>query len=319
MGDVFLKDIWPTQAEVNEVVTKYCVPKFFEQVYENLTVGSKRWQSLKATKSETYDWDDNSTYIHNPPFFQSMTKDHTPSVPKIENAHVLLQLPDSVTTDHISPAGRIARNSPAARYLEGRGVKPIDFNSYGSRRGNDEVMARGTFANTRLANALVGEGTTGPVTVHHPTGEKLSVFDAAMKYKEAGIPTIIFAGKEYGSGSSRDWAAKGPLLQGVKAVIAESFERIHRSNLAGMGILPLCFKDGQNPTSLGLDGKATYSISIPETLTPRMDIEVKSSCGKTFTVTLRLDTAFEVRTYAHGGLLPYVVRELVQGKSDKAQ
>jgi len=308
--EVFLKDIWPSVAEVKEAVDKFCIPRFFEEAYSTMTTGSARWQGLKVETGKTYSWNE-STYINNPPFFQGMKKTPTPPS-KIENANVLLYLGDSVTTDHISPAGRIARDSPAAKYLEGRGVKPSDFNSYGSRRGNDEVMARGTFANTRLGNKLVGEGVTGPVTIHVPSGEKMSVFDAAMKYKDAGVPTIIIAGKEYGSGSSRDWAAKGPMLQGVRAVISESFERIHRSNLAGMGILPLCFQSGQTAGTIGIKGTDTFTIALPEKLSPKATVKVTTSSGVEFETVLRLDTEFEITTFGHGGLLPFVVRQLAQ-------
>eukprot|EP01013_Petalomonas_cantuscygni_P014532 TRINITY_DN2980_c0_g1_i1.p1 TRINITY_DN2980_c0_g1~~TRINITY_DN2980_c0_g1_i1.p1 ORF type:complete len:908 (-),score=293.11 TRINITY_DN2980_c0_g1_i1:420-3092(-) len=305
---VYLKDIWPTTEEVNEVVAKHCVPKFFEESYATLTVGGERWQALQAPDTKIYPWPE-STYIHNPPFFQTMQKELPPRKP-IENAHVLLYLGDSITTDHISPAGRIAPNSPAARFLKEQGVESQDFNTYGSRRGNDEIMARGTFANTRIGNKIVGEGVTGPVTVHYPSGEKMAIFDAADKYQKAGMPTVIFAGKEYGSGSSRDWAAKGPFLQGVKAVIAESFERIHRSNLAGMGIVPLTFKPGQTAQSVGVKPEEKYTIELPEKLVPGMDITVKASGGAEFQVVLRLDTQFEIVTHSHGGLLNYVVREL---------
>lgn len=223
----------------------------FTATYENILKGSKMWQGLEAPEGKLYDWDKDSTYIHNPPFFQTTEAEIKPR-DDIVNAHCLLNLGDSITTDHISPAGKIAKNSPAARFLAERGVGEKDFNSYGSRRGNDEIMARGTFANVRLINKMVGQ--VGPTTKHIPSGEEMAVFDAAKRYQDAGIDTIVLGGHEYGCGSSRDWAAKGPYLQGIKAVIAQSYERIHRSNLVGMGILPLQFKDGEGADSFGLDG-----------------------------------------------------------------
>lgn len=234
--DVFLKDIWPTRTEVRNVVSKSVNSDMFKKVYQNITRGSDRWANLNVQPTERYDWKPASTYIHNPPFFQS-TRKELPTIKKIENAYVLAWFGDSITTDHISPAGNIAKNSPAARFLKSKGVEQVDFNTYGARRGNDEIMARGTFANTRIINKLAPK--IGPQTTYVPTGEILDIYDAAEKYTQQGHQTIILAGAEYGSGSSRDWAAKGPYLQGIKAVIAQSFERIHRSNLAGMGIIPL--------------------------------------------------------------------------------
>jgi len=231
----------------------------FTENYDTILNGSEMWQALDAPEGKLYTWDESSTYIHNPPFFQS-TQAELSGVADISDAHVLLNVGDSITTDHISPAGKIAAGSPAARYLESRGVAARDFNTYGARRGNDEIMARGTFANVRLINKLVDQ--VGPETVHVPSGEQMAIFDAANQYREEGVATIILAGQQYGSGSSRDWAAKGPFLQGVKAVIAESYERIHRSNLVGMGIMPLQFKDGQNADSLGLDGTETFNIDL---------------------------------------------------------
>lgn len=223
----------------------------FKDTYDTILNGSEMWQNLEAPAGKLYDWDEKSTYIANPPFFADTEAELKP-IADIKSAHCLLNLGDSITTDHISPAGKIAKNSPAARYLQERGIEAKDFNSYGSRRGNDNIMARGTFANVRLINKMVPQ--TGPTTIHVPSGEEMAIFDAAQEYKNAGIDTIILAGKEYGSGSSRDWAAKGPYLQGVKAVIAESYERIHRSNLVGMGILPMQFKAGENADSYGLTG-----------------------------------------------------------------
>jgi len=234
--DVFLKDIWPTRAEVQALAGSSIAPEMFTSNYDTILNGSEMWQALDAPEGKLYTWDESSTYIHNPPFFQSTQAELTP-VQDIDSAHVLLNVGDSITTDHISPAGKIAAGSPAARYLESKGISSRDFNTYGARRGNDEIMARGTFANVRLINKLVDQ--VGPETVHVPSGEQMAVFDAANKYQEDGVATIILAGHQYGSGSSRDWAAKGPFLQGVKAVIAESYERIHRSNLVGMGIMPM--------------------------------------------------------------------------------
>jgi aconitate hydratase len=239
--DVFLKDIWPSREEVHSVTSKVVNSKMFKDVYGSILTGSKMWQDLKAGTGKSYEWDTKSTYIHDPPFFKGTEKDPKP-INSINDAYCLLNMGDSITTDHISPAGKISNNSPAARYLISKGVKPIDFNTYGARRGNDEVMARGTFANTRLINKMVDK--VGPDTIYVPSGEKMAVYDAAEKYMNDGKSLIVFAGNEYGAGSSRDWAAKGPYLQGIKAVIAQSYERIHRSNLVGMGVLPLQFKEG---------------------------------------------------------------------------
>lgn len=308
---VYLRDIWPSNAEIVEVVNKYVTPDLFKEVYANITTMNQQWNELQVENGEFYKWDPRSLYIHSPPYFDGMTLD-PPGVKSIENAACLAIFGDSITTDHISPAGNIAKDSPAAKFLMARGVERRDFNTYGSRRGNDEVMVRGTFANTRLGNRLVGDGQTGPYTLYHPTGEKMFIFDAAMKYKEAGVATVILAGKEYGSGSSRDWAAKGPFLQGVKAVIAESFERIHRSNLVGMGVIPLQFKDGENATSLGLTGKEHFSMSFSGELRPCQDIVVKCDNGKTFTTRLRIDTEVEVKYVENGGILNYVLRTKIQ-------
>lgn len=246
--DVFFNDIWPSRSEVREVVSKNVTATMFKDVYGRISKGNDRWNSLNVAPSLQYNWKPESTYIHNPPFFQS-TQRTLPKISSIKNAHALCWFGDSITTDHISPAGNIAKNSPAARFLNERGVEAADYNTYGARRGNDEVMSRGTFANTRIINKLVDK--VGPQTVHIPTGEVMAIADAAFKYRDNGVPTIILAGAEYGSGSSRDWAAKGPYLQGIKAVIAVSFERIHRSNLAGMGIVPLEFVGGENAEKLG--------------------------------------------------------------------
>ena len=263
---------------------------------------------MDAPAGQLYDWDDSSTYIHNPPFFQSTEAAVTPRA-SVVDGHCLLNVGDSITTDHISPAGKIAKNSPAARYLEERGIAAKDFNSYGSRRGNDEIMARGTFANVRLINKMVPQ--VGPTTVHVPSGEEMAVFDAAKKYQDDGKQLIILAGNEYGSGSSRDWAAKGPYLQGVSAVIAQSYERIHRSNLLGMGILPLQFTGGANAESLGLTGSETFSIAMGDAITVGQTMTVTASNGTSFEVKSRLDTDPEVAYFMNGGILRYVLRKLL--------
>ncbi len=307
---VYLKDIWPSQQEVTDVVTNYLTTEQYVKSYDDVFSGESNWNSLDAATSNLYQWDD-STYINNPPYFEGMTKT-VGDVSDIHSARVLAYLGDSVTTDHISPAGAIAPDSPAAKYLQEKGVSPADFNSYGSRRGNHEVMMRGTFANIRLRNKLA-PGTEGGVTIHQPSGEQMSIYDAAMKYKAENVPTIILAGKEYGSGSSRDWAAKGPSLQGVSAVIAESYERIHRSNLVGMGILPLQYNEGDNAESLGLTGKETFDITgLQNGAAKSVTITAKSDDGseKSFEVKVRIDTPQEVEYYQNGGILHYVLRQL---------
>eukprot|EP00475_Leptophrys_vorax_P014123 TRINITY_DN20506_c0_g1_i2.p1 TRINITY_DN20506_c0_g1~~TRINITY_DN20506_c0_g1_i2.p1 ORF type:complete len:679 (+),score=29.14 TRINITY_DN20506_c0_g1_i2:248-2038(+) len=310
---VFLRDIWPTSSEIAEVVEKSVLPEFFRSTYETITRGNDLWSGLSAGEGALYQWSPESTYIHDPPFFKGIGKD-PPAVQPVVDAHCLLNLGDSITTDHISPAGSIHKDSAAARYLVERGVQRRDWNSYGSRRGNDEVMARGTFANIRLVNKFM-KGEVGPHTVHVPSGERMFIYDAAMRYKDAGIPTVVLAGAEYGSGSSRDWAAKGPYLQGVKAVIAKSFERIHRSNLVGMGVIPLCFKPGQDAESLGLTGFEKFSIHLPELkdIKPGMDVTVTTDNGKSFETTLRFDTQVELTYFQHGGILHYVLRNLAKG------
>ena len=307
--DVFLKDIWPTREEVQKVTNTVIKPEMFKKNYDTILNGSEMWQNLEAPTGALYTWDEKSTYIHNPPFFQSISADTKP-VKSVENANVLLNVGDSITTDHISPAGKIAANSPAARYLESKGVAPKDFNTYGARRGNDEIMARGTFANVRLINKMVDK--VGPETVHIPSGKKMAIFDAANEYIASNTDTIILAGNEYGSGSSRDWAAKGPFLQGVKAVIAQSYERIHRSNLVGMGILPMQFKAGENADSHGLDGTETFNIDLKGgNLKSGQDIMVTTNTGKSFAVICRLDTEPEVEYLKNGGILNYVLRKLM--------
>ena len=306
-SDVFLKDIWPTHEEIQELVREKVTAEVFSSVYSRIKQGNARWDALKVpTNPLQYTWDTNSTYIHNPPFFSAMELG-LPTQSDIKNAACLLYFGDSVTTDHISPAGDIAKNSPAARFLNERNIQKIDFNTYGARRGNDLIMVRGTFANTRLSNKIVGTGNTGPVTIHFPTSEQMSIFDASAKYIEEGTPMVILAGKEYGSGSSRDWAAKGPYMLGVKAVIAESFERIHRSNLVGMGIVPMCFLPGESAATHGLKGNEKFDISFGSDLKPGMEVTVKAD-DKAFKATLRLDTLAEVAYYHNGGILHFVLR-----------
>eukprot|EP01012_Entosiphon_sulcatum_P022716 TRINITY_DN276_c0_g1_i1.p1 TRINITY_DN276_c0_g1~~TRINITY_DN276_c0_g1_i1.p1 ORF type:complete len:902 (+),score=214.75 TRINITY_DN276_c0_g1_i1:35-2740(+) len=306
---VFLRDVWPTNQEVKAAVEKFVQPELFKQVYSGVEKANKRWNELAVPAGSQYQWDDANTYIHNPPFFKGLSATPRPT-DSIQDAYCLLYLGDSVTTDHISPAGNIAATSPAAKWLLSRGVQKADFNTYGSRRGNDLVMTRGTFANVSLGNRLIGEGKTGPKTIHFPSNQQLPVFDAAVEYQNANAPLIILAGKEYGSGSSRDWAAKGTYLLGVKAVIAESFERIHRSNLAGMGVVPLQFRAGESAASLGLTGKERFSITLGDLnkLQPFQEIDVKAD-GKTFKAILRFDTPIEIKYYEHGGILPYVLRQ----------
>lgn len=307
--EIFLRDIWPTREETQAIEKTFVIPSMFKEVYEKIEKVNERWNSLEAPSEKLYTWDPNSTYIKSPPFFDGLTLQ--PQPPRsIESAHVLLNLGDSVTTDHISPAGNIARTSAAARYLTNKGLNPRHFNSYGSRRGNDAVMARGTFANIRLFNKFLNK--QGPQTIHLPTGDTLDVFDAAERYRLAGLPLLVLAGKEYGSGSSRDWAAKGPFLLGIKAIIAESYERIHRSNLVGMGVIPLEFLQGDTADSLGLTGRERYSITIPEKLSPRMIVDVKLDTGKVFHVRMRYDTDVELAYFHHGGILNYMIRKMSQ-------
>ena len=308
---VFLKDIWPSPQEVSECIEKFLTKEMFKSRYSDVFKGPAPWQAVKADKTETYAWPAKSTYVANPPYFTGMGK--TPkAVAEIKGARPLAILGDSVTTDHISPAGSIKKDSPAGKYLIANGVEPKDFNSYGARRGHHEVMMRGTFANIRIKNEMV-PGVEGGVTKHQPSGEQLAIYDASMKYQKDGIPLVIVAGKEYGTGSSRDWAAKGTNLLGVKAVIVESFERIHRSNLVGMGVLPLQLKDGTTRKTLGLDGTETFDISIAG-LKPRGDVTVtiNRANGKSekVTVTCRIDTDGELDYYKNGGVLHYVLRNL---------
>jgi len=305
---IFLRDIWPTRDQI-QVVEKECVvPAMFQDVYSRISHGNARWNALEAPCSNLYPWDEKSTYIKSPPFFQDMERE-IPKGKTIENAAVLLNLGDSVTTDHISPAGSIARNSCAARYLASRGLVPREFNSYGSRRGHDEVMARGTFANIRLVNKFMSK--PGPRTLYLPTGEEMDIYDAAQRYAQDKRPLVVLAGKEYGSGSSRDWAAKGPWILGIRAVIAESYERIHRSNLVGMGIVPLQYLPGQTASSLGLTGREGITIQLPEVVTPGQNVTVELSTGKSFEARIRFDTEVELTYFAHGGILNYMVRRML--------
>jgi aconitate hydratase len=310
---VFLRDIWPTTAEVTEAIRRAVKPEQFRQQYANAFDGEPEWRDLPVPQGQTFEWDPSSTYVRRPPFFEGLTKDPEP-LTDIRGARVLALLGDSVTTDHISPAGSIAKNSPAAKYLLEHGVKVEDFNSYGARRGNHEVMMRGTFANIRLKNQL-RPGEEGGITVHVPDGAKMTIYDAAMQYKAEGTPLVVLAGAEYGTGSSRDWAAKGTKLLGVRAVIAKSFERIHRSNLVGMGVLPLEFAPGEDAHSLALTGLEAYDIGgIAEGLAPGKKLIVTATAAdgaqKTFTVTTRIDTPNEVDYYQHGGILQFVLRQL---------
>jgi aconitate hydratase len=311
---VYLKDLWPTQQEINETVSRNLASEMFIDKYSVVFEGSELWNSIKVSGGDLYDWDESSTYIHHPPYFQNLSRDLQP-VHDIRGARVLCLFRDSVTTDHISPAGSIASDSPAGKYLQERGIQPKDFNSYGSRRGNDLVMTRGTFGNIRLNNVLVAP-KEGFWTNHFPDGAELPIFDAAALYQKENTPTIILAGKDYGQGSSRDWAAKGPLLQGVKAVIAESFERIHRSNLVGMGLLPLKFLDGQNVDLLGLHGDETFDITgLSSDILPQATLKVTATKpdGKKleFNVICLLNTMIEVNYYLNGGILHTVLRNLV--------
>jgi aconitate hydratase len=314
---VYLKDIWPTQDEVNSTIAAAIDSDIFTKEYATVTDGDKNWQNLKFPTGDTYQWEPDSTYIRKAPYFDGMPAKPAP-VEEIKGARVLAVLGDSVTTDHISPAGSIKRDGPAGKYLVEHGVKPVDFNSYGSRRGNHEVMVRGTFANVRLRNKLA-PGTEGGVTRLLPEGEGMSIFDASVKYAERGIPLVILAGKEYGSGSSRDWAAKGPRLLGVRAVIAQSYERIHRSNLVGMGILPLQFENGQSAESLGLSGEEIFDLEgIRQMLEQKfaqgrtLTVKAKDGAGvaRQFKATVRIDTPQEILYYENGGILQYVLRQL---------
>jgi aconitate hydratase len=310
--DVFLRDVWPTDAEVQTVVRKSVKREMFAKQYAEVFAGDAQWNGIKVPKGEMYEWDDASTYIKRAPYFDEMV-DPATFVQDLKGLSCLAVLGDSITTDHISPAGNIAKDSPAGKYLMDLGVGPADFNSYGARRGNHEVMTRGTLANIRLRNQMA-PGTEGGWTTYVPSGEKMFIYDASVKYKASGTPLVILAGKEYGSGSSRDWAAKGVLLLGVRAVIAESFERIHRSNLVGMGVLPLQFVDGQNRESLGLTGFEEYSIEgVPAAVDSCGKTRVRVMAGdKKFEAMARIDTPVEADYYRNGGILPFVLRQLAK-------
>jgi aconitate hydratase len=289
--------------------------EMFAASYGNVFDGNPMWNAIRGGADDLYDFKGESTYLQDPPFFHGLTREPKP-VADIRGARILVILGDSVTTDHIAPAGDIAENSPAGRFLKAGGVEKKDFNTYGARRGNDRVMARATFANIRLKNLML-PGVEGGVTMHIPSGERMDIFDAAERYKKEGVPLVVIAGKEYGSGSSRDWAAKGPMLLGVRAVIVESFERIHRSNLIGMGVLPLQFKPGQNAESLGLTGKERIAIQgISGTLTPRQDVTVNverpDGAKSSFATTMRIDTPVEISYYRNGGILQTVLRKMLK-------
>jgi len=306
---VFLKEIWPTQQEISRAILQSVTAEAFRKQYAQVFDGTQEWKDIPTAEGALYKWNAKSSYVQEPPYFLNFPKEPPPVQP-VRNARVLEFVGDSITTDHISPAGSIAKDSPAGAYLISLGVDPKDFNSYGARRGNDRVMTRGAFGNVRLKNKLVPDAE-GWWTAHLPDGAKTSVFDASERYKKEGIPLIILAGKEYGSGSSRDWAAKGPMLLGVRAAIAESFERIHRSNLIGMGILPLQFEAGQNADSLGLTGKEVFSIEgLNDSLQPGQKIQVKAD-SKTFTTVCRIDAPVEVEYYRHGGILQFVLRKFL--------
>ncbi len=314
---VYLRDIWPSNAEIQQFIADNITREMFRSRYADVFKGDENWQKIKSAPGLTYSWNSGSTYVQNPPYFEGMTKDPKP-VTDISGARILALLGDKITTDHISPAGSIKKDSPAGEYLIEHQVRPADFNQYGTRRGNHEVMMRGTFANIRIKNNMVrdaeGNVREGGFTIHHPSGETMFIYDAAMRYRQDGVPLVIFAGIEYGNGSSRDWAAKGTNLLGVKAVIAQSYERIHRSNLVGMGVLPLVFEEGQSWASLGLNGDETVSIAGLETVRPRQKLvaEITSPDGKTQSVPLlcRIDTLDELEYYRNGGILHYVLRNL---------
>jgi aconitate hydratase len=312
--EIYLRDIWPTQKEITQTIAASMSPETYREEYAKATQGPPEWQSISGVTGEHYEWDAASTYVQEPPFFVDMPA-VPPAIEAITGARILALLGDSVTTDHISPAGSIKADSPAGLYLQQHGVKPLDFNSYGSRRGNDRVMTRGTFANIRLKNLLC-PGIEGGVTKYLPTGKQMSIFDAAMKYKQHGTPLVVIAGEEYGTGSSRDWAAKGTYLLGVRAVIAKSFERIHRSNLVGMGVLPLQFREGEDPQHLGLDGTESFDINLDDALKPKQAIEITATkpggVQIRFTTVCRIDTAVEVEYYRNGGILHKVLRDLAR-------
>jgi aconitate hydratase len=314
---VYLKDIWPTDKEIADAMRASVTSQAFTSQYAQVFEGDARWRALPVPTGDRFNWEAESTYVRRPPFLENLSMQPAP-LADISGARVLAVLGDSITTDHISPAGNIKADSPAGKYLIEHGVAPKDFNSYGARRGNHEVMMRGTFANTRIKNQLV-PGVEGGVTAYLPAGDVMSIYDASMQYQANSVPLFVLAGKEYGSGSSRDWAAKGTMLLGVKAVIAESYERIHRSNLVNMGVLPLQFTDGESVASLGLTGKETFALTgAGASLKPRTLVTVTATAEdgstKTFQAMCRIDTPEELTAFSHGGILPYVLRQLVNKK-----
>ncbi|MGB5444341.1 MAG: aconitate hydratase AcnA, partial [Psychromonas sp.] len=312
-NDVFLKDLWPSDQEVKEVVAASISRSIFTEKYADVFTGDDAWNSLLSGDDSIYSWPD-STYIKHPPFFEGMTA-KADAIKPIQQARCLVKVQDSITTDHISPAGSIATASPAADYLREQGVEEKDFNSYGSRRGNHEVMMRGTFANVRLKNQLA-PGTTGSVTTHYPSNEQMSIYDAAMRYQQDNVSSVVLAGKEYGTGSSRDWAAKGPALLGVKVVMAQSYERIHRSNLIGMGILPLQFKPGESAQSHGLSGQELFSLPAVEAGQKQIVVQVEADGNKKdIEFDVRIDTANEFDYFSNGGILCYVIRNMLEQSS----
>src|SRR5258705_3324397 len=318
-NDVYLRDIWPDMQEINDLMRTAFDPETYRSLYNDFAEQNPLWNEIPTSTGNVYKWDPESTYIREPPYFEGFSSALGP-ISDIRGARPLAIFGDSVTTDHISPAGAIKASSPAGLYLQERGVDITDFNSYGSRRGNHEVMVRGTFANVRIKNLMV-PGVEGGVTIHYPEGERLSIYDAAMKYQREGVPLVVIAGQEYGTGSSRDWAAKGTRLLGVRAVIAQSFERIHRSNLVGMGVLPCQFRDEVNAASLGLDGTETFDLlGVEGGIKPRQDVTLiihrASGEAEQVPLILRIDTPIEIDYYHHGGILPYVLRQLLSGTTD---
>jgi aconitate hydratase len=321
--EVYLRDLWPSLQEIRDTMQSALTPEIFRRLYRDFAGQNPKWNEIPSTGGDIYQWDEKSDYIHEPPFFENFSME-VGHIEEIRGARALGIFGDSVTTDHISPAGAIKASSPAGQYLLARGISPVDFNSYGSRRGNDLVMTRGTFANVRIKNLMV-PGTEGGVTKYFgspdaATGETISIYDAAMKYQAAGMPLVILAGHEYGTGSSRDWAAKGTRLLGVRAVVAASFERIHRSNLVGMGVLPLQFSDGTNAQTLGLDGSEIYDVTgLSDSIEPgksvTLGIRRRTGASESVTVKLRIDTPIEIDYYRHGGILQFVLRELLSRKT----
>ena len=311
---VYLKDIWPTLKEIRALMQSALKPEVFRKLYRDFAGQNPKWNEIPSSAGDVYEWDSNSTYIQEPPFFKNFSL-QPGELREIRGARPLGIFGDSVTTDHISPAGSIKKTSPAGKYLMDHAVNVLDFNSYGSRRGNDRVMTRGTFANVRIKNLMM-PGTEGGVTKHMPDGTPMSIYDAAMKYQHDRVPLVVIAGQEYGAGSSRDWAAKGTALLGVKAVVAQSFERIHRSNLVGMGVLPLQFREGASASALRLDGAETYAVvGLGPDLKPQQDLTLRitraNGSDEDVPVRCRIDTPIEIDYYRHGGILPYVLRQLV--------